>query len=162
MDDTPADPSGAAASDEVHEQPAAGGAGPVILLVDDDPTLGQVVAACLDFEGAQVVTAHSVAEARAALDPSLAHVVLDRRLPDGDGLDLLDDLRATCPDVPVVVFTAYDDPSETDLPHVPKSDIAALVDLLGLEPASHEPPTASTAPAPAVVLPPAAGDLGGL
>lgn len=106
---------------------------PVILLVDDDPLLGDVVAACLDFEGAVVRTAHTLAEAREALDPALAHVVLDRRLPDGDGLDLLPDLAASCPDVPVVVFTAYDDPAEVDVPHIAKSDVAALVDLLGLE-----------------------------
>jgi CheY-like chemotaxis protein len=107
---------------------------PVILLVDDDPLLGDVVAACLDFEGAEVRAAHTLAAAREALDPGLAHVVLDRRLPDGDGLELLPVLRERCPDVPVVVFTAYDDASDVDVPHVPKSDIAALVDLLALEP----------------------------
>ncbi|MCU1496897.1 MAG: sigma-54 dependent DNA-binding response regulator [Acidimicrobiales bacterium] len=142
MNQTPVDPS----ATEVAGPPSEDGAleaelgvelGPVILLVDDDPMLGQVVAACLDFEGAEVRTAHTVAAARALLDPSLAYVVLDRRLPDGDGLDLLVDLEERCPDVPVVVFTAYDDPSGTDLPHVDKSDIAALVDMLGLEP-DHE------------------------
>lgn len=113
---------------------------PVILLVDDDPLLGDVVAACLDFEGAVVRTAHTLAAARESLHPSLAHVVLDRRLPDGDGLDLLPDLRDVCPDVPVVVFSAYDDPSDVDLPHVAKSDIATLVDMLELEPRPLTPP----------------------
>ncbi|QXC59846.1 response regulator [Aquihabitans sp. G128] len=108
-----------------------------VLLVDDDPSIGVVVAACLDFEGAEVRTAHSLAEARELLGPDLDHVVLDRRLPDGDGLDLLPDLAASCPEVPIVVFSAYDDPAEVDLPHVAKSDIAALVDLLGLEPEDH-------------------------
>jgi DNA-binding NarL/FixJ family response regulator len=60
--------------------------------------------------------------------------VLDRRLPDGDGLELLRDLAERCPDVPVVVFTAYD---QGDLPDglvsVPESDLARLVDLLGSE-----------------------------
>jgi DNA-binding NarL/FixJ family response regulator len=64
----------------------------------------------------------------------LDHLVLDRRLPDGDGLELLRDLAERCPDVPVVVFTAYD---QGDLPDglvsVPESDLARLVDLLGSE-----------------------------
>lgn len=106
---------------------------PVILVVDDDPMLGKVVEACLDFSGAQVLTAHTLAAARQALDPSLAHVVLDRRLPDGDGLDLLPDLEARCPDVPVVIFTAYDDPlNDFRIPRVDKADVSGLVDLLDL------------------------------
>jgi two-component system response regulator AtoC len=108
--------------------------GPVILVVDDDPLLGQVVAACLNFEGAQVLAAHTVADAREQLRPGLAHIVLDRRLPDGDGLDLLPDLAARCPDVPVVVFSAYDDAAgPADLPRIDKADVAGLVELLGLE-----------------------------
>jgi CheY-like chemotaxis protein len=107
---------------------------PVILVVDDDPLLGQVVAACLNFEGAEVLSAHTVAAARRHLRPGLAHIVLDRRLPDGDGLDLLPDLESICPDVPVVVFSAYDDASgPAELPRIDKADVAGLVELLGLE-----------------------------
>ncbi len=60
--------------------------------------------------------------------------MLDRRLPDGDGLELLPDLAERCPALTVVVFTAHD---QGDLPDglvsVPTSDLARLVDLLGLE-----------------------------
>jgi DNA-binding NarL/FixJ family response regulator len=73
----------------------------------------------------------------------LDHLVLDRRLPDGDGLELLADLADRCPDVPVVVFTAHD---EGDLPDgmvsVPESDLARLVKLLG-----RQRPGPATAPA---------------
>ncbi len=125
----------AAPSSEAHDE------NPVILVVDDDPLLGQVVAACLNFEGAEVRSAHTVADARAELHPGLAHVVLDRRLPDGDGLDLLDDLAARCPDVPVVVFTAYDDDHDhPEVRRIDKADVALLVDVLGLE-EEHVPPT---------------------
>ncbi len=105
----------------------------VILVVDDDPLLGRMVEACLDFEGAEVRTAHTLAAAREAIGLDLDHVVLDRRLPDGDGLDLLPDLAERCPDVPVVVFTAYDEGGLPDgMVSVPKADLARLVDLLGL------------------------------
>jgi DNA-binding NtrC family response regulator len=108
-------------------------ASPTILVIDDDPLLGGLVEACLDFEGARVLSAHSLAEARDLLDPRLAHIVLDRRLPDGDGLELLDELRGHCPGVPVVVYSSLDDAAEPPtLPRLPKTDIAALVNLIGL------------------------------
>lgn len=107
---------------------------PVILVVDDDPVLGRVVEACLDFEGAEVRVAHTLAEARQVLTDDLDHIVLDRMLPDGDGLELLDDLAERCPGVPIVILTAHDDLEGPDhLPTVDKADIASLCDVLGLE-----------------------------
>jgi CheY-like chemotaxis protein len=115
---------------------------PVVLVVDDDPLLGTVVEACL--EGARVESVHSLAEARKQLRPGLAHVVLDRRLPDGDGLELLPDLAARCPDVAVVVFSAIDDAAEpAGLPRVDKSDIATLVEVIGLKPGSAANPASA-------------------
>lgn len=139
-------PAAASSADAGTESPPAGAApvarAAVILVVDDDSLLGRMVEACLDFEGADVRTAHTLAEARDAIGPDLDHLVLDRRLPDGDGLELLPDLAERCPDVPVVVFTAYD---EGGLPEgmvsVPKSDLASLVDLLGLERTDQTSPT---------------------
>jgi CheY-like chemotaxis protein len=119
----------------------SGATGPVILVVDDDPLLGRVVEATLDFEGATVRTAHSLAEARDELKPDIDHVVLDRRLPDGDGLELVDELKRACPAARIIVFSAYDlDGGPVDLPRVPKSDVATLVALLGLERPGHQPP----------------------
>ena len=115
--------------------------GPVILIIDDDPLLGKVIEACLDFEGADVRTAHSLDHARAALSSDIDHVVLDRRLPDGDGLDLVDDITRLAPRARIVVFSAYDDGGgHVALPRVPKSDVATLVQLLGLERPDHAPP----------------------
>lgn len=121
---------------------------PVILVVDDDPVLGRVVEACLDFEGAEVRVAHTLAAARDALADDLDHVVLDRMLPDGDGLELLPDLAERCPGVPIVVLTAYEHLEGADhLPRVDKADIASLCDVLGLE------PSAEPAPVPLVAGP---------
>ena len=120
---------------------------PVILVVDDDPVLGRVVEACLDFEGAEVRVAHTLAEARQVLTDDLDHIVLDRMLPDGDGLDLLDDLAEHCPGVPIVVLTAYEDLERPDhLPTVDKADIASLCDVLGLEALEEPAPIPIVAP----------------
>ena len=79
------------------------------LVVDDEESLADLVAMALRYEGWQVKTAHSVAEALTAHDgfsPDLA--VLDIMLPDGDGLDLLKKLREKDPTLPVLFLTAKD------------------------------------------------------
>ncbi|GAD51604.1 hoxA-like transcriptional regulator [Halarchaeum acidiphilum MH1-52-1] len=61
---------------------------PVVLVTEDDPDLRALYATRL--EGRYTVrTAGTVAEALDAADPAVRVVVLDRRLPDGDGLDYL-------------------------------------------------------------------------
>jgi two-component system, NtrC family, response regulator AtoC len=78
-----------------------------ILLVDDDRSFGAMAATALRREGFAVTLARSLHEARkevAREAPGL--VVLDRRLPDGDGLSYLEELRAGLPGVPVVIVTA--------------------------------------------------------
>jgi two-component system OmpR family response regulator len=79
------------------------------LVVDDEESLADLVAMALRYEGWQVKTAHSVAEALTAHDgfsPDLA--VLDIMLPDGDGLELLKKLRGKDPTLPVLFLTAKD------------------------------------------------------
>jgi len=79
------------------------------LVVDDEPHIAELVAMALRYEGWTTDEAHS---GRAALDavrrarPDV--VVLDRMLPDGDGLDVLGKVRALAPDVPVLFLTAKD------------------------------------------------------
>ena len=81
-------------------------AGNVILHVDDDRDIREVVATALAETG-EVVSVDSLAQARAFLaerKPSL--VIMDLELRDGNGLDLLEDLKGL--EVPVVVFSAQD------------------------------------------------------
>jgi two-component system, repressor protein LuxO len=78
-----------------------------ILLVEDTETLSMVYSQALTRAGHEVTCAYSLADARAALEdftPNL--LLLDLQLPDGDGLELLDQLRADRPEVRVVVITA--------------------------------------------------------
>ncbi len=80
-----------------------------ILLVEDDPTLRQLVSRNLGAQGFAVDTAATIAEARHALDVgSFDAVLLDLTLPDGDGIQFLKQLRAQRNSVPVIAVTARD------------------------------------------------------
>ena len=79
-----------------------------LLLVDDDPAFGRVLATALGRRGFRVTLAASVAEARALLHGiAVGHAVLDLRLPDGSGLDLIPLLRERNPTVRVVMLSGY-------------------------------------------------------
>lgn len=84
----------------------------LILLVEDEEDLLYLLRDRFEWEGYQVETAASKAEAEALLGgitPSL--VVLDLMLPDGSGMDLLTSLRAAkgTANVPVLVLTGLGD-----------------------------------------------------
>lgn len=81
-----------------------------ILLVEDEKEMAAALAAAL--KGHDMIVDHvgSLAEAEDALSAD-AHdaVLLDRRLPDGDGLALIARLRARAAGVPIIVLTARGD-----------------------------------------------------
>jgi len=82
-----------------------------------------------------VVLARSLHEAREAVERAAPElVVLDRRLPDGDGLDYLPELKAQLPGTPVVMVTAHGDiQSAVDAIRAGASDyVAKPVDLTDL------------------------------
>ncbi|BBK38886.1 hypothetical protein STAQ_39640 [Allostella sp. ATCC 35155] len=85
-----------------------------ILHVEDDPDIVRVLGAVMGDE-VEVVPAMTLAAARTALaERSFALVIVDVGLPDGSGLDLLDDIRRLKPPPPVVIFSAHDvDPAMT-------------------------------------------------
>jgi DNA-binding response OmpR family regulator len=80
--------------------------GETILVVDDEPTIGEVVELYLRREGFQVVTAVDGAAALAAVERARpALVVLDLMLPGLTGLEVLRRLRAAG-NLPVILLTA--------------------------------------------------------
>jgi len=81
--------------------------GPVVLVAEDDPELRALYAARLESRYT-VRTADTAAEAIDVADPSVAVVVLDRRLPDGDGLDYLDHLEDLTDGAFVAAVTGVD------------------------------------------------------
>jgi DNA-binding NarL/FixJ family response regulator len=81
-----------------------------VLLVDDHELIRQGLRHAFerDPEFTVVGEAGSVAEAvRLAADLKPMVVIMDLRLPDGSGLDATRQLRATMPDVGIVVLTMY-------------------------------------------------------
>ncbi len=79
-----------------------------LLLVDDDPVFGRVLATALGRRGFHVTLAASITQARGLLpELRVSHAVLDLRLPDGSGLELLPLLRARLPQVRIVVLSGY-------------------------------------------------------
>lgn len=78
-----------------------------ILLVEDQPDMVAALRTALTRHDMIVDQALNLGEAEAILaDSSYNAVVLDRQLPDGDGLSLIPKLRASGNIVPVLVLTA--------------------------------------------------------
>jgi DNA-binding response OmpR family regulator len=78
-----------------------------ILLVEDDPQLGPALADRLRAEGYVIDHLTCLADALEAVrSVPYRAILLDRRLPDGDGLDLLAAVRASPPAPPVLVLSA--------------------------------------------------------
>ncbi len=87
----------------------AGGGALRVLVVDDEPTLSDLLAMALRYEGWDVRAAADGSSAvRAAREFRPDAVVLDVMLPDFDGLEVLRRLRAETPEVPVLFLTARD------------------------------------------------------
>ena len=83
-----------------------------ILVVDDEPAILRFLRPALEANDYEMVSAGSVAEAikRIAADAPDA-VVLDLGLPDGDGKDVIRQVRAFS-DVPIIVLSARDREAE--------------------------------------------------
>jgi DNA-binding NtrC family response regulator len=79
-----------------------------VLLVEDKPSLRQMLRMALEAGGHIVREAPDVAEAEALLSHRRPALVLtDLKLPDGDGFGVLRAAKDRDPDMPVIVMTAY-------------------------------------------------------
>jgi DNA-binding response OmpR family regulator len=76
-----------------------------LLLVEDEREVAASMRAMLEQDGYVVEVAGSLRDARRALGAGWDLVLLDWRLPDGEGIDLLRELRRTS-SVPVLMVTA--------------------------------------------------------
>ena len=79
-----------------------------LLIVDDDKAFCQRLARAMETRGFVVSTASSVAEgmtAIAAAPPAFA--VIDMRLSDGNGLDVMSELKAKRSDTRAIILTGY-------------------------------------------------------
>ncbi len=91
----------AAAAPELGDDPS-------LLLVDDDEPFLRRLAKAMEKRGFAVECAGSVAAGRAiATARPPAYAVIDLRLEDGNGLDVVEVLREKRPDARIVVLTGY-------------------------------------------------------
>jgi DNA-binding response OmpR family regulator len=79
-----------------------------LLVLEDDPALRHLLARGLREEGHEVTVAGDIAEARAALSHGHELLLVDRMLPDGDGLALIRELRRHGDTTPAICLTARD------------------------------------------------------
>lgn len=79
-----------------------------LLLVDDDKPFLQRLARAMESRGFTVTTAESVEEGIAAVKSSApAYAVVDMRLGDGNGLDIIETIRAKRADSRAIILTGY-------------------------------------------------------
>jgi len=79
-----------------------------LLIVDDDAPLRMRLARAMERRGFLVTSAGSVAEAREAVARHApAYAVIDLRLEDGSGLEVVNALRAERPEAKIVMLTGY-------------------------------------------------------
>ncbi len=79
-----------------------------ILVVDDQDSIRHFVSKTLEDDGFTVLTTGSVRETRQVLDHSMPDLLLlDLKLPDGTGLELLREIKRIQPEVPIILMTAF-------------------------------------------------------
>jgi len=78
-----------------------------LLIVDDDPPFLRRLARAMERRGFEVNIAENAAGGMAAARTKPAYAVVDLRLGDGSGLDVVSALREHRPDIRAVILTGY-------------------------------------------------------
>jgi len=92
----------------VEEQPAPVSGDATLLIVDDEVNLRNQLAKAMERRGFATEVAESVAEGKRAVDSRPPkYAVIDLRLGDGSGLEVVEALRAARPDARIVMLTGY-------------------------------------------------------
>ncbi len=83
---------------------------PNVLVVDDDPVIREQLARLYTLSGYTVVTVSTAEEALSQLGQGMIDfVITDIKLPGMSGGELIADMEANCPDVPVIAITGHSD-----------------------------------------------------
>jgi two-component system response regulator PilR (NtrC family) len=79
-----------------------------VLIIDDEPDIRELLILTLSRMGLDVTAAEDLRQARRALDrQTFSFCLTDMRLPDGNGLDLVQEISDAHPELPVAVITAH-------------------------------------------------------
>jgi len=110
-----------------------------ILVVDADSSMRRLARLSLEIDGAFVLEAGSLAQARHQAfakgfsADGFDGIVIDRDLPDGDGVDLVPEMRAHWPEARIVILTDREGgEAPASLASVTKGDIPALIAALAV------------------------------
>jgi len=99
---------------------------PCILIVDDEPNVRLTYRVTLETEGFEVREASGASAAlRELADKDFDLAILDMRMPEMDGLELLESMRERNIQTPVVIITAYG-----DVPHAVRAMKLGAIDFL--------------------------------
>ncbi len=99
---------------------------PTVLIVDDEPNVRLTYRAALETEGLEVVEApDGLAALDAMSERQFDLAILDMRMPEVSGLELLERMRQQAIQTPVVIITAYG-----DVPHAVRAMRLGAIDFL--------------------------------
>ncbi len=84
-----------------------------ILIIDDEPDICRLLQLSLVRHGYAVKYVHALRDGMQYLQSHTPDLLfLDIHLPDGSGLDALPVIRETCPSLPIITISAYDNDTE--------------------------------------------------
>ena len=79
-----------------------------VLIVDDEPDIRELLEITLGRMGLETYSAATLGEAQASLGRETPDLCLtDMKLPDGNGITLVEHMQRDCPEVPVAMITAH-------------------------------------------------------
>lgn len=79
-----------------------------VLVVDDEPDICELLEITLQRMGIETVSSQRMKRAMALVNEQSFDLCLtDMRMPDGDGLELVEYIQENCPELPVAVITAH-------------------------------------------------------
>jgi len=79
-----------------------------VLIVDDESTLRFAIRDYLESAGFEIHEAEDIASARRAVAEAAPDIVLlDYKLPDGTSAELIPDMKAFAPDLPIIMLTGH-------------------------------------------------------
>ncbi len=89
-----------------------------VLIVEDDDTIARLISDWLVDEGYTVERVSKLQSAKEKILEQPAAIILDIALPDGDGLELLEKIKQSSVETPVIIVTAREENSEFSYPLV--------------------------------------------
>lgn len=79
-----------------------------ILIIDDEPDIRELLEITIGRMGIDTTSAHDISSALSALKNKQFHLCLtDMKLPDGEGLEIIQHIQENCPQTPVAMITAF-------------------------------------------------------